>query len=151
MQICFIHKKLQCEQWKPHTQVWMFHVVKMERLFWFLSSICMMLHRSKAFMSLCSPIKHISYKGTLLIIWCGGDYSEDLHYWKLELFCGCLIFLCIFFGAHRKITIFLSVSKYPDKKIRKPTEKLYDFSMCNNTHTEKISTHRKMQLILSVL
>ena len=36
-----------------------------------------------------------------------------------------------FFGTHRKISIFLSVPKYPDRKIRKPT--------CVTIHTRKKS------------
>jgi len=47
---------------------------------------------------------------------------EASHYWKLEYFCGWWIFLCVFFGTHRKIVIFLSVPKYTDRKIRKLTE-----------------------------
>ena len=88
-----------------------------------------------------------------------------LHYWKLELFCRWKNFLYVFFGTHRKIMIFLSVSKYPDRKIRKPTEK-WQYTHGKNQHSQKnatysvgslkthrknIYTHRKNIIFLSVI
>jgi hypothetical protein len=54
-----------------------------------------------------------------------------------------------FFGTHRKMPIILWVRKYTDRKIQKHTEKLHYFSVRDNTHTEKINTHRKIVTILS--
>jgi hypothetical protein len=60
-------------------------------------------------------------------------------------------FFCAFFSVRtEKKPIILWVSKYPVRKIRKPTEKLHDFSMRENTHTEKICTHRKIVIFLTV-
>jgi len=60
-------------------------------------------------------------------------------------------FFCAFFTVRtEKYQFFLCVSLYTDRKIQKRTEKLHDFSVRDNSHTEKIYTHRKMLIFLTV-
>jgi len=54
-----------------------------------------------------------------------------------------------FFYTHIKILIFLWASQYTDRKIQKRIEKLHDFSVRDNSQTEKIYTHIKMLIFLT--
>ena len=76
---------------------------------------------------------------------------EKLTLLESRIFLWVINFSVRFFRYAQKNDDFSVGSKISRQKNTKTHRKLYDFSVRDNTHTEKISTHRKMQFILSVL